>query len=103
MLQLISSHALGSPVYFKQNKILAQSFKCVVARTFSSTDSFVEEISTPITIVGGGPTGIFLSALLSHFQVPSILLEARTESQLLYHPQGICVQQEINFLFACLY
>jgi 2-polyprenyl-6-methoxyphenol hydroxylase-like FAD-dependent oxidoreductase len=40
----------------------------------------------PIVIVGGGPSGLMLSNLLSTYQVPSVLLEA--QSPHFHHPQA---------------
>lgn len=47
-----------------------------------------ERKEIPVVIVGGGPTGLILSSLLSSYQIPSILLEARTPSQIAKHPQA---------------
>lgn len=52
-------------------------------RSFSTAS-----IHVPIVIVGGGPVGLFLSSLLSTYGTPSLLLEARSESQLFAHPQA---------------
>jgi 2-polyprenyl-6-methoxyphenol hydroxylase-like FAD-dependent oxidoreductase len=40
----------------------------------------------PVVIVGGGPVGLFLSSLLSHYQIPSILLESQSVEQRFRHP-----------------
>ena len=45
-------------------------------------------IQTPVAIVGGGPTGLILSILLSQFNVPSSLFETRQEEEVLLHPQA---------------
>ena len=44
--------------------------------------------SSPVLIVGGGPTGLAMSCLLSKFGVKSILVEARPETELQKHPQA---------------
>ena len=51
------------------------------AHTPPTTDNVV-----PVIIVGGGPVGLFLSSLLSHYQIPSILLESQTVQQRFQHP-----------------
>jgi len=43
---------------------------------------------TSVLIVGGGPTGLILSALLSQYAVPSILIEARKPEVVAQHPQA---------------
>jgi len=44
---------------------------------------------TPVVIVGGGPTGIFLSILLSQYNIQSTLIEARSPRQIAKsHPQA---------------
>jgi 2-polyprenyl-6-methoxyphenol hydroxylase-like FAD-dependent oxidoreductase len=42
----------------------------------------------PVVIVGGGPVGLFLSALLSSYNVPSQLHERKGYDQLCRHPQA---------------
>ena len=42
----------------------------------------------PVTIVGGGPVGLFLSNLLSSFQVPSVLVESKPLESCFLHPQA---------------
>jgi len=59
---------------------------------FSTFTKRLQQVSnlehTPITIVGGGPSGILLSILLSRYNVPSTLFERKTEAQLTSHPQA---------------
>lgn len=52
-------------------------------RCFSASSKHV-----PIAIVGGGPSGLLLSNLLSTYNTPSLLLEARAPDQLFRHPQA---------------
>ena len=40
----------------------------------------------PVVIVGGGPVGLFLASLLSHYQIPSVLLETQSVEQRFRHP-----------------
>lgn len=53
-----------------------------------STSTPQPTTKTPVVIIGGGPTGLLTSILLSQFNVPSILLEAKTPRQLHSHPQA---------------
>ena len=48
----------------------------------------MHKIQTPVAIVGGGPTGLILSIMLSQFNVPSSLFEARSEDEVHLHPQA---------------
>ena len=61
-----------------------------VRRFFSSTCQQVDaaEKNCPIVIVGGGPVGLFLSALLSSYSIPSQLFERKSHEQLCCHPQA---------------
>eukprot|EP00980_Cylindrotheca_fusiformis_P006979 scaffold1469_cov119-Cylindrotheca_fusiformis.AAC.23 len=43
---------------------------------------------TPILIVGGGPTGLFLANLFQSYQIPFTLLEAQSVQQRFRHPQA---------------
>uniref|UniRef100_A0A7S2ESR5 FAD-binding domain-containing protein n=2 Tax=Ditylum brightwellii TaxID=49249 RepID=A0A7S2ESR5_9STRA len=45
-------------------------------------------IETPIVIIGGGPTGLFLSSLLSQHSIPSTLLESKPYHKAFQHPQA---------------
>lgn len=45
-------------------------------------------LQTPIAIIGGGPTGLLLSTLLSSYKVPSILLEGQSVEERCRHPQA---------------
>lgn len=42
----------------------------------------------PAIILGGGPTGLFLSNLLTSYSVPHLLFDKRSQSELLKHPQA---------------
>lgn len=42
----------------------------------------------PIVIVGGGPTGLLLSVLLSEYGVPSVVLDGQTVHDRFRHPQA---------------
>ena len=42
----------------------------------------------PIVIVGGGPSGLMMSNLLSSYSTPSVLLEAQTTESRFQHPQA---------------
>ena len=57
--------------------------RATTRRCFSASAKHI-----PIAIVGGGPAGLFLSNLLSTYNTPSILLEARSSEQLFAHPQA---------------
>jgi 2-polyprenyl-6-methoxyphenol hydroxylase-like FAD-dependent oxidoreductase len=43
---------------------------------------------SPVVIIGGGPSGLLMSNLLSLYQVPSILLEQQTVESKFRHPQA---------------
>lgn len=57
-----------------------------VVRRYSTDAPTAPTLSRPVAIVGAGPAGLTLSALLSQFGVPSILLEKASE--LPTHPQA---------------
>lgn len=52
----------------------------------TSTSSHLSE--TPILIVGGGPTGLFMANLLQQYQVPFTLVEDQSTKQRFRHPQA---------------
>ena len=56
-----------------------------VIRCFASSYATYE---TDVVIVGGGPTGLLLSNLLSQYKTPHILLESKLESECYTHPQA---------------
>lgn len=53
-----------------------------------SRQSNADRATSPVLIVGGGPTGLAMSCFLSKFGVKSILVEARPETELQQHPQA---------------
>ena len=42
----------------------------------------MKTIEIPVLIVGGGPVGLYTSILLSHYGVPSLLVERHTSTSL---------------------
>ena len=50
------------------------------------------EEQTGVVIVGGGPTGVLLSALLGKAQVPNIVLER--EADIVTDPRGIVLDED---------
>lgn len=50
------------------------------------------EEQTGVVIVGGGPTGVLLSALLGKAQVPNIVLER--EANIVTDPRGIVLDED---------
>jgi len=62
------------------------------SRTFSSTDrrknSEKNVLETDVVVVGGGPTGLLLSNLLSKYGTSHILLESKSEELCYGHPQA---------------
>lgn len=58
---------------------------------------------SPVVIIGGGPTGLFLSSLLSQYNVPSILLEKRLPQDIHLHPQAHYINlRSMEILRHCL-
>jgi 2-polyprenyl-6-methoxyphenol hydroxylase-like FAD-dependent oxidoreductase len=53
-----------------------------------STANTSGRMKPPVVIIGGGPSGLLMSNLLSLYQVPSILLEAQTVESKFRHPQA---------------
>jgi len=59
--------------------------------TFSTDDASKKSettLNTPLVIIGGGPTGLTLSILLSRYNVPHTLLESRLPEEIFRHPQA---------------
>lgn len=54
----------------------------------STTADTSDRMKAPVVIIGGGPSGLLMSNLLSLYQVPSILLEAQTVESKFRHPQA---------------
>lgn len=52
-------------------------------RRFSTNKDII-----PAIILGGGPTGLFLSNLLTSYSIPHLLFDKRPQSELLRHPQA---------------
>lgn len=48
----------------------------------------ITTVRTPVAIVGGGPTGLMLSILLSQYNIASTLFDAKNEEDLYLHPQA---------------
>jgi 2-polyprenyl-6-methoxyphenol hydroxylase-like FAD-dependent oxidoreductase len=57
-------------------------------RAFAATSKDLSKTHTPITIIGGGPSGLYLSCLLGQMQIPNILLEQQTVQDRFRHPQA---------------
>jgi 2-polyprenyl-6-methoxyphenol hydroxylase-like FAD-dependent oxidoreductase len=53
-----------------------------------SSDQRCFATQTPVLIVGGGPTGLFLANLLQSYQIPFTLLEGQSTQQRFKHPQA---------------
>ena len=53
----------------------------------SNKDNSVTQ-TTPVAIVGGGPSGLLLSNLLSIYRVPSVLVDGQSVEQRCSHPQA---------------
>lgn len=47
---------------------------------------------TQVVICGGGPTGVVLSALLSNFRIPNVVLEK--EERITTDPRGIALDED---------
>lgn len=62
----------------------AKSRFIIIKRGLSTT---IPE-QTNIVIIGGGPTGLLLSSLLSSYNQQHVLLEARSEDDVMSHPQA---------------
>ena len=84
--------SIGHNLFKPSTSLKGQRSRYRVNITHEFSASAIEEnqssYSTPITIIGGGPSGLLLSILLSSYNVPSTLFERKTESQLISHPQA---------------
>jgi len=58
--------------------------KRINARRFSSPTNIIH----PAIISGGGPTGLFLSNLLTSYSIPHLLFDKRPQDELMKHPQA---------------
>lgn len=63
---------------------LLTSPKRINARKFSSATNLIH----PAIISGGGPTGLFLSNLLTSYSIPHLLFDKRPQDELIKHPQA---------------
>ncbi|KAL7482763.1 hypothetical protein ACHAW6_008418 [Cyclotella cf. meneghiniana] len=61
------------------------------SRSFSLNNKHDDDgnrVVVPAIIAGGGPTGLFLSALLSAHSIPHLVLDGRSVEELTRHPQA---------------
>ena len=67
-------------------RLLSSYHRYNIARCRRRFSSATQE--TDVVIVGGGPTGLLLSNLLSQYKARHILLESKAESECYSHPQA---------------
>ena len=60
----------------------------VYNRRVLSTTATDDEVVHPAIIMGGGPTGLFLSNLLTSYSIPHLLFDKRPVEELTKHPQA---------------
>ena len=65
----------------------------------SKEENLLKPQITPVIIVGGGPVGLFLSILLSDYNVPHILLERQSVASRFRHPQAHFINTRSMELF----
>jgi 2-polyprenyl-6-methoxyphenol hydroxylase-like FAD-dependent oxidoreductase len=53
-----------------------------------ATTNHPDSVRSPVLIVGGGPTGLFLSLLLARYNVPCIVFEKLSVEERFQHPQA---------------
>ena len=65
-----------------------RSHRVLIHHRLASLSSKTITTTTPIVIIGGGPTGLFLANLFQRYQTPFVLLEAQTTDARFSHPQA---------------
>ena len=91
-------HFLSSSSYYYNNirnnnnnniNLTTTSIQCSFYSSTTQSKPPLKKIQkTPILIIGGGPTGLTLSILLSQYNIKSILIESKSIKSLHLHPQA---------------
>ena len=87
--------------YYSTSKRLAfeRTRELEAAVTTRKIQTPTRTTTTPVIIVGGGPVGLFLSILLSDYQVPHLLLERQSVNSRFRHPQAHFINTRSMELF----